>query len=214
MNYLELCQQVNLYTGFQGTISSVDTSGYQALLVDAVKKSWIDIQNEREDWDFMYTSVSFSTVQGTSEYTTDTIFGTSTEMLGKWDKLRIVYDYKPLRYINYKNFVLIEDTTQEEPSYFTIRPSDRAILINTPDDAYTITAYYTKTPQELENNADIPAMPKKHHNVIVYAAVIELAAFVSSAEIYQKNITNYSKSMGQLMRDHVPAREIRKRPIA
>lgn len=213
MNYLKLCQQANLYGGFQGTISSVNASGYQALLVDAVQKAWVDIQNERNNWDFMYTGVDIPITSVTNEYTPADIFG-STVTLGRWDHRRIIYNYRPLRYIPYADFILIEDVTSGEPQYFTERPSDQALLFNTVDANYTITAQYTKTPQILINNTDTPSFPVKHHNIIVYAAVLDLAAYVSSTEIYQKNQINYSKAMGQLMRDHVPAKTIKQRPLA
>lgn len=212
MTFLELCQHVNLYGGFQGEISSVNATGYQALLVDAVRKAWFELQRKRE-WDFMYTSVSFSVSSATSTYTPATIFGTSTETLGMWDKDRIVYDYKPLRYIPYEDFVLIDQQSTGEPSYYTINPSDRSIIFNDLDDNYSITAYYTKTPQILTNNTDTPDLPQKHHHIVIYAALLELAAYVSSAEVYQKNLQNYNAAYSELLRDHCPAKTMKFRPF-
>lgn len=212
MNYLQLCQHVNLYGGFQGAVSSVNASGYQALLVDAVKKAWVEIQKERPDWDFMYADVSFSLASGTTSYSPTVIFGTSTPEVGTWD--RVVYDHSVLRFIPYKEFVLLEDSSPGKPSFYTIHPATQALVFNSLDGSYSVTAYYTKTPQLLVNNTDTPILPQKHHHIIVYKAVLELAAYVSSAEIYQQNRLNYDRAIGQLYRDHVPAKVMRVRPIA
>lgn len=214
MNYLQLCQQANLYGGFQGTISSVDSSGYQALLVDAVRKAWAEIQKERSDWDFMYAGVDIPLTAAATVYTPEMIFGSTVAEVGTWDHDLMIYNYNKLKYIPYKEFLLKEDNNTGEPSYFTENTSDQSLIFNSVDTDYTVTAQYTKTPQLLTNNTDVPQMPPKHHQIIVYAAVLELAAYVSSAEVYQKNQINYSKAMGQLMRDHCPARKIRQRPAA
>ena len=162
----------------------------------------------------MYTSVSFSVSDAATTYTPTTIFATSTETLGKWDQSRVVYDHRPLRYIPYNDFVLIDDSSSGQPVYYTIDPSDRSLIFNPLDATYSITAYYIKTPQVLVNNTDEPAFPEKHHHIIIYAALLELAAHVSSAEIYQKSQINYSKAIGQMMRDHCPAKRIKQRPLA
>jgi len=212
MNYLQLCQHVNLYGGFQGTISSVNASGYQALLVDAVRKAWVEIQKERSDWDFMYANVSIPLVLGTATYTPTVIFGTETPEVGTWD--RVVYDNKVLRFVPYKDFVLLDASAASKPSFYTIEPATQALVFNSVDGSYSVTAYYTKTPQYLINNTDTPILPQKHHHIIVYKAVLELAAYVSSTEIYQQNSLNYDKAMGQLYRDHNPAKAMKVRPLA
>lgn len=201
-----------MYGGFQGSISSVNASGYQALLVDAVRKAWVDIQRERADWDFMYADVTIPLVLGTATYTPAVIFGTSTPEVGIWD--RVVYNNRVLRFVPYKDFVLLDTSATGEPSFYTINPATQALVFNSVDGSYSVIAYYTKTPQYLVNNTDTPILPQKHHHIIAYKAVTELAAYVSSAEIYQQNRVSLDKAMGQLYRDHVPARSVKVRPIA
>ena len=214
MNFLELCQKVNTFGAFQGTITSVNASGYQGTLVDAVRKSWIEIQDERADWKFLRRSEDISVSDATNIYTPTTIFG-DTDTLGTWETKRVLYDYAPLRYIKYDDFILVDPSgSASKPTYFTVRPEDDALLLNTLDNSYTVTAHYYRAPQILVNNTDEPIIPKKHHWIIVYAACIELSTIVSNLELYQRASLLYSKAMGQLMREQVRAKQVKPRPVA
>lgn len=213
MNFLELCQKVNQFGFFQGSITSVNATGFQETLVDAVRKTWVEIQNERNDWKFLRRNVDISVDTSTTIYTPTTIFG-DTETLGTWDIETILYDYTPLTYVPYDEYIQIDLTKSSgEPSYFSIRPEDDALLFNTLDNSYTVTAYYNKAPQYLSANTEEPSLPYKHHWVIVYGALVELAVSINNPELYQRHSMLYSKAMGQLMRDQNKAKSIKQRPL-
>lgn len=213
MNFLAICKKVNQLGQFQGDISSVVSTGYQAELVEAVRQSFIDIQLERSNWNFLRRDVTFSISTVTSEYTPATIL--SNDYLSKWKEDRLLYNYQPIRVINYDDYILIDKGKEVAgiPSLVSIRPYDNTLLFNKVDNTYPISAHYYLKPQVLENNVDIPIMPSEHHYTIVHLALMNLVALISS-EIYQKSVINYNKSMGYLLRKETPELIIHKRAIA
>ena len=216
MNFLKICQEVNTYCGFQGSVASVSTaSGYQARLIQEVKRSWIDIQTERTDWDFLRKVVDFSTVALTNEYSLETIFGTSDHDFGVWETDSILYDYRLLKYLTYNYFLTLDnsESTGSDPSGYTIHPQSKNLIFIPVDDAYTINAGYFRTPQELSADADIPLMPAKHHWTIIYKASMGLSAFVGNGTLHQDASFNYAKAWGNLMRDENPRKMMIMRPL-
>lgn len=71
MTYLELCQRMILECAISGTMTTtVNQTGEFLRVTTWVNQAWIDIQTERQTWDFMRSSqlnsggVSFATVAG------------------------------------------------------------------------------------------------------------------------------------------------------
>lgn len=217
MNFLQLAQETNIYMGFQGTITSVSNlSGYQARLIQEIKRAWIDIQTERPEWDFLRKVVNFGTVALIDEYSLTTIFGTSDHDFGIWETDSIIYDYKLLEYLNYDYFLTLDnsESTGSEPGRYSIHPQSKALIFIPVNDIYTINAGYFRTPQILDADADIPLMPTKHHWSIIYKAAMGLSAFVGNQTLHQDASFNYSKAWGNLMRDENPAKHVIMRPLA
>ena len=217
MNFLQLCQEVNTYMGFQGSVTSVaSVTGYQLRLIQEVKKSWIDIQTERPDWDFLRKVVDFNVTAGTEEYSLETIFGTADHDFGVWETESILYNYNPLKYINYDTFLTYDSSgnTGSTPDYYTIHPRTKSLIFNPLDTTYEINAGYFQTPQILTLDTDVPVVLPKHHWIILYKAAMGLSTFVGNATLYQDASFNYSKAWGNLMRDENPAKQIIMRPLA
>jgi len=205
MNFLDICKKVNQLGQLQGSLSSVSATGYQGELVEVVRKSFLDIQLYRKDWNFLKQSITFSTVE--DEY--------SNSDVAEWKKDMILYGHRPLQVLDFDTYSKI-DLSQETPgipAYVTIRPNDKALLFNPLDAEYSITAHYYRKPQELVNNTDIPILPSEHHYLIVYAALSNLTSYISS-DIYQVSLNNYNIGMGQLMRKELPGKSVRMRPLA
>jgi len=213
MNFLDICKKVNQLGEFQGAISSVVATGYQAEIVEVVRQAYVDIQLHRDTWFFLQRDKTFNIGSSAITYTPTTIFTTDT--LSSWDKGRILYNYKPLRYIPYDAYILI-DTSAEvagKPDYFTIRPYDSALIFNKSDATYAISAHYHMKPQSLVGNAEELLMPSEHHYVVVYLAMTYLPSLLSS-EIYQRAVNSYNVALGQLLRKQCPEIYITRRPIA
>jgi len=215
MNFLQLCQETNTYCGFQGSITAVTgVTGYQARLIQEVKRAWMDIQRERYNWDFLRKSEDFDTDSSTTEYSLATIFGTADHDFGRWITNSIMYDYEPLKYVDYDYYLTLDRTgSSGEPGYFTIHPQSKNLILDPLDGIYTITAHYFRTPQELTDTADVPLVLSKHHWAIVYKAAMGLAGFVGNPTLYQSAALEYSRAFGELLRDENPGKTIEMRPI-
>jgi len=213
MNFLEICKKVNQVGEFQGDISSVMATGYQAELVEAVRQSFIDIQLERTNWNFLRRDVTFSVTPATTTYLPTTLL--SGDFLSAWKEDRILYNFLPVRVIDYDSSVLMDPAkdTPSTPNMVAIRPYDDALIFNKVNGTYSISAHYYLKPQILANNTDTPIMPSEHHYLIVHLALMNLVSIISS-EIYQKAVINYNKSMGYLLHKELPQLVLRKRAIA
>lgn len=214
MTFLELCQECNTYCGFQGSISGVSgVTGLQARIVQAVKKADLDIQRERHDWNFLRTSKTFNTSDGTNEYTLTALGVTD---LGRWNLSNVLYDYVPLRYMDYDYWILKDLTITQsgEPSEFSVNPATKSLLIYPASGTYSITAHYWKEPQEMTADASVSDIPQKHHWTIIYKAAMTLMAVMGNASIHQDASFEYARAWGALMRDENPVEYIRMRPMA
>jgi len=220
MNFLQLAQKTRALSGTQGTgpVSVVSADGYEAALVSFVADAWIDIQNHKEDWDFMHGRVTFDTVASQAEYTIAEIFLADPTLHKRWckqaatieDGTKEILSYRDPEYIFY---TYLNDTSAGKPTEYTFKREDNSIILRViPDDAYNIDLHYYRSPQILTLNTDIPILNASYHNLIVYKALIKMAVFIASPELYQHYTIEADKMMGQLMRSEVPAKMM-KRPV-
>lgn len=217
MNYLALCQRVNDVVGFQGQVNSVATDGYQAVLTTSVKEAYEDIQRYRKDWDWLRGTKEVNVGPGTEEYTLETLWGSSTPDLAEYYYITYVDSNgktQPLKRYTYDSVQLLEDEDPSEPRWFTNDPVTQALIINPVDVNYTLKIYYFKKLHQLTANTSIPLLPDRHHQLIVYGAVMKLSSYVGNATLFDTYSVKYAEELGQLMREKNPAKTIRKRPIA
>lgn len=214
MNFLQICQRVNEIVGFQGSVKSVTPTGYQSVLVTAVKDTYEDIQRYRPDWEWLKSSRSINVSNAKQQYTLTELWAGDTVDLIEYRY--IVYDYRRMMFIPYDEFVLRDFTnyTPTDPKMFTVEPASKDLIIQPIDQLYTLQLHYTKQPDELTINTDVPVIPLRHHQLIVYGAIMKLSTFVGNPTLYDTYSVKYAEALGQLMREENPAKIIRKRPIA
>ncbi len=216
MIFLDLVKNLRSRVGMQGTGPASVTSASTAEmdLVNSTVDAWIDIQNFREEWKWMRSSASFSTIASKNTYTLTDIFG-PTNRLKKWlvdtayvtsnSGQKTVLNYLPYDQFIYRN---LNQTTPGRVSYFTVIPWDNKVMTDLPDGIYTIELDYQKTPQILANNVDVPELPISFHNLILYGAVQKYSVVIMSPEIYSQYSNQYDIMMGQLMRSQLPKKSI------
>jgi len=217
MNFLQLVQQTRILAGTQGTGPStvVGVGGYEEALVKFVQDAWTDIQNYREEWNFLKSTVVFNTVIGQDTYDKLAIFLTATPEFKKFEDNSFVIDTgSSSAYLNQLHISDLErrylnETAQDQPSVFAIDTNEDIVLKSIPDAIYTITAKYWRSPQVLSLDADIPLMNPSYHQLIVYEALKKMAVYLSSPEIFQNYEKEAKKMMGQLMRQSNPAKKIK-----
>lgn len=78
MDFLDICKRVDTMSGVQGHIDGVkNVVGAQAVIVNAVAESFVDLQNDRLNWEWMRRTVQFGAVPDQQDYAVNDIFQTS-----------------------------------------------------------------------------------------------------------------------------------------
>lgn len=218
MNYLSLCQRVHEIAGFQGQFTSVDVTGYQSVITQAVKDAYEDIQRYRKEWNWLKSTRTINVSDAATEYTIEELWAGATPDFAEY---RFI-DYHRARGIfrlievPYDAFVLMDFSSwgNKEPYYWSSRPWDKALLISPVDQVYTLDLHYTKKLDVLKVNTDVPKIPDRHHQLIVYGALMKVSTFMGNPTLYDTYNVKYSEELGQLMREENPAVRVIKRPIA
>lgn len=216
MNFKEIVAKVNLHAGLQGSVSSVDSSGYQEYLSEAVRSNWSDLQLQREDWKFMWETADFTTQIGVTEYTNDYIVSDVGYTVAKWKtntltRNNVIQTLRPFdEYWNNKE----EWETESEPYKFAIREHrDNSLILPSPNSTDEIRADFYRTPQILSGNTTVPLLPVEFHYLIVYKALEDVAAWLGNQAIYERHSYKADILENKLMRSQVPAKKIKRKPF-
>jgi len=222
MNFLEITKSVRILSGAQGVgpLTVTGVTGYEATLVAFVKDAWLDIQNYREEWNFLKKSDSFFTAASKDTYTVSDILGPTNDFK-KWDKDSLVITDAGRKYqlkridLGKLEEVYLNSIKESRPTVFAIDTSDSIVLKNIPGLMYNVDLKYWREPQILVADADVPLCKSSFHNLIVYKALEKAAIYLSSPEIYRNYSVEAARMLAQMMRVDNPAKVMKtRRPFA
>lgn len=216
MNFLQLVQRTRSECGVSGSqpISVANQVAEIARLVAWVNTAWVDIQSERQDWDFLRSPVTFQTVLAKPTYTPiecgitdfgmwardsfrnyETAAGTNSEVFMEYidyELWRNTYQFSTLR------------ASYSRPLQITITPNKSLGLGQVPLAGYTVVGEYFRQPTELVLDTDIPSIPTQFHMAIVYKAMMHYGAYEAASEVYQRGEVEYKKIMKRLLSSQMP----------
>lgn len=218
--FLELCGKVAEQSGAIGNAPSAVTgqTGRQLKCVNWVKDAWLQIQLDRPDWLFMRNDFpAAALVIGTRRYTGASL-GITT--LASW-----VTDYADhgavsiyasgdqdqesrltqLSYEGWRQRYDFGTHDQGKPIHYAVSPSNELLVGPTPDAAYVIRGEYWRTPQTLAVNADIPIMPDRFHDAIMWRAIMLLCSHDEAWPAHQAAESRYKPILRNMERDLLPA---------
>ena len=98
--------------------------------------------------------------------------------------------------------------------FWSLAPSGLMHGGPTPDAAHKVRASYIKDVQDMTQDADVPAMPARFHQLIVWRALIEYGGFDAAGEVMQRAERNFQSMMPSLLQDQLPKRFISARQLA
>ena len=221
MTFLQLCNRAKQECGISGADLTTTVGQTKELkrLVDWVAQSYVEVQEERDDWDFMRKPVTFNTVDGQQTYHVGSGLDINIADFGKWrnDSFRaylqsagvgtevILQQY--YNYSEFRDFYLLGSRrlVTGRPLYITINPSDRALLLGfTPNDVYVTSAEYYCTPAEFTADADTPIFPSRFHMLVVYKAMQKYGLFESAQEQIESGRTQYNTMLNRMLSDQTP----------
>jgi len=217
-NFLQLCQDLRQEAGFTGSgpTSVANQTGQYSKVVKWVNSAYMDVITEHNNWDFLWGQTEIDTVIGTSVYS-------HTVLVDRWkdavihekavghtdDKFMVYLPYQEF----YSRFELLHTETGR-PAYFTERPDGKVEVHPVPDKIYTVNADYYQTPVALVANTDLPLIPTKFHDVILYKALAKATANSEDFNSYQYAERQADAILGRMERDLLPTMVITPRPIA
>lgn len=209
MNFLEIVKKTNTFSGLQGDIDSVlFVTGLQKTLVEYVNAAYLDIQLSRDNWAWMqkYTSTflwgSASTSQvnvGVNKYYT--LYNSKGELM----------TFIP--YLDWLTTRSADFTRSDVPSYYTIIPETNALIVSPVNDTVTISYVAVIDPETLTTNTQVPKMPERYHNAIVYKAAMDMGYFLGSQEVGNINAAKYDAIYSQLLRNQNTPLSIKQKPL-
>lgn len=231
MNFLAICQRARQEMAVSGTGPStvVAQTGEMKRVCDWVASAYLDICAEHEDWNFLQSSFTVNTVIGQEAYTptscTDSVLsaaiGSATVgAFGRWveGSLRIYkqsagiaaqHNLFPLAYDWFREQYQLVAPANNQPSEFTVRPRDKAILCGPkPDDVYVITGDYYRVAVPLALDADTPLLPERFHMAIVWRAVRMYAQYEEAGGIYAASNIEYKRIHRSLLLDQLPRMQL------
>ena len=221
--YKDLVLLTRLLCGMQGTgpSSVLNVQGVEEVLVRMVRDAYVDVQNQREEWNFLLDDGTFSTQIGVDTYNLTAIFGTPTPPLKKYkvDSFRITETNGSQIYLkNLDRDVLearyLNDVQQKLPTQYAINPENNALIFKPiPNGLYTVNFRYWRSPEILSADTQVPLLPLSFHNLIAYAAAAKMAVYLGSPELYQEYSQKANGMLGQLMRMEIPKMRLRNRPM-
>lgn len=182
-----------------------------------INQAWMSIQEMHEDWFFLRQGFSFSTTAGLGSYTPLQAGIPVAPGLGIWkrDSVRIYLNvlgvaneaFLPFQtYDSFRDLWLFGAmrTQQTRPTMFSIDPQFNLLLGSAPDAVYTINGEYFQAPTRMVADADVPAMPPRWHDLIVYRAMQHYGMYEAAPEVLQRGQSEFNKMAGPLFAQQLP----------
>jgi hypothetical protein len=200
MNRLQLVQEFCRLAGMTdtgGPTTTINQNGDYALAAYCIDVAHQEIQNLYFDWNFLWQTASLQTTAGTATYQ-----GQSN--IGIWDAMRVFCDGRPLRIMDYQDYVPDPNRENGPPEYGVILPNNQLLIVPTPDDAYTINYDYFRRPFVMTQNTDEPLIPRQYRRVIVGRALMIYGNFEAAEEIKIQGQELYEQYLNPLEAHETP----------
>lgn len=200
-----------------GPTAVTGQTGDNARLVDWIQSAYKDIQNLHTDWNFLRSDFSFTTIAGQQTYTPAQAGAAD---VGEWlkDSFRVYttavgfnseIDIPCLDWEDFRREYLFGAirTNTSKPMIAGRKPDRSLVLWPIPDatnGAYTVLGEYFKEPQAMVGNDDVPLIPAKYHEVILWRALVFYAHNQASPEAYAHGQAEYKRILAGMARTELP----------
>jgi len=208
--FLQLVNQAKLEIGVEGAaLSTVDSQvGMPEKLVSWVAEADYTIQGLFSDWNFLWSSFSYSTVVGSKDIT-------KPIDLGEWDTESFWLDYStsvPSKlanrtYVYYRDVLRPGVATQSDPTSVIVAPDGDIILYPTPATVQSLTANYWVRPTKLVDGADQTVIPPQYERIIVVKAKMYFAEEQEVPTLYNAALAEYQDLLLHLKAHELPGQK-------
>ena len=193
-------------------------------LFDWVSDAWHEIQLEMRDWKFMRRRSHALLLPQQAEYTPQAL---NMSSLYRWlpdtDNRRALIaptadpaSVSAMAQQDYDQATLHYSTQSQpgRPQRWAVTPTNNVIMFPPPDQQYVFSANYLTKPVRLKDDLDEPAFPEEFHLILVWRALMEVAAAEAAPEIYTRARVNYDTIRSALILDQGPVWRLKGRVLA
>lgn len=216
--FIGICQAVRAQAGIsgEGPTSVTGQSGIYADVVRWVEESYNEIQTLYENWNFLYTPVSFTLQQGFQSFpalANDNIRQIAKDsflrqfQLGDKERLK----FQPWHEFKNTDKYLSADTGV--PEIVTELPNGDLHFYPIPDDDYDIHYEGYRRPYMMTNGLDAPIFAAQYHDLIKLLALMKYGEYYNSSEVYKSAEKNYNKMIKKMEFSELPKNNIVLRPL-
>lgn len=181
MTWLEIVQRLRHESGMgdTGPTSTLDQAGDSLRLVNWAHSAWLDIQQHRPDWDWMWESAEVTITAGTN------VAGGDIPAL-RYDKDATYNGTNWLEYRPWREFsAMYREVSDGTPDTWTIRP-DKAIVVNAqPSEDLVLTVERYRNPTLMTEDDSVPELPGEFHMLIVWRALILYSGYDEAGMLMQ-----------------------------
>ncbi len=187
---LQLCQSLRQECTDSGSGPTTVTgqTGELARFVKWIMDAWAELQQENELWRWMRKSFTVPTVASTGEYAydatglVDTVSNAAITRWSRWYRgtfkcylqsagVGSEYWLIWMDWDDFKRLYRFGTQTDGQPQRYSFDPTGKFCLGPKPSAVYVVSGDYQIGPQTLAADGDIPEMPTRFHNLIVYEAM-------------------------------------------
>lgn len=232
-DFLTLCQNAARECDLAGTgpTTVVDQVGKLGDIVRWMRNGYIELQTKKNGHlKFLRHGFTLATVDTQQSYAstacTDSTTALAIDRFGLWairNKHNPAKIYKTsagvgaqtwMTWLPYDDFMALYglgSQVDSHPHFITVDPQENILLGPTPDDIYTVTSEYYRSPEVMGNvndtNTEVPELPTQFHQLLVYMTMDKYAGKQSAPEIkvrmkdeYQLLLRAFLAHQGQPLR--------------
>lgn len=223
--YLELvkdaARESGTVPGYSAISSAVGQTGRVALFAAWVNQAYRDIQNKRDDWRWLTAEFEGTAINGVDTFAASDL-SIDVDRFSHWiipnDGLEHFTCYPTADGVSEEAF-LIQRTWQDfrrrfkmgteaavagRPSHFAISPRDEVVLYPIPDADHVLKGSYYKGPQVLAADSDIPEMPRRYHDAIMWGALVHMCTYDESFAQIQIYQGRYDMALSSMISENTP----------
>jgi hypothetical protein len=204
MNYLELTNAVLREINEVEVTNIGSTRGIQTSVKDFINKAQRDIINSEVEWPFTVVSQSFSTADGTAEYSRES--DAKTIDFDSFTVQKSGEAERKLRYLSFNEYLDAKNeidtnpntSARAAPDFVYETPDNKIGLSPVPDDTYTVRYYYYQTSTDMSAATDNPVIPERFHDVIVNRARYYAHMLRSDVQFSQLAMRDYTDGLSRM----------------
>lgn len=208
------CQRCGIHATGPASLSNI--TGRHLEVKQWVNESWIELQQQNREWNFMQADFEAQLVEGTSIYR-PAVLNLNNVSFWRRDTFRIwrtEFGQADEGHLMDWDFNVFRDTYQYgvmapgRPAVFTVRPEDMALMVGpTPDAGYTVRGRYVRTAVEMTDSGpgSTPlGLPEEFHMLLVYMVMQRYAGDSNAPEVYYSARAMHGKLFDQLCQRQLP----------